>query len=267
LEQDEDAVLLGVLERHVEVRVAAPLPDRDVVRVERAVRQQLGLRVVHGLAVGVVGNVGDPVGLHRRQAGWTDQASGDIERDARAVLADEVPVVDGTAIRVGVRPHRVDHVRRRERRRDHLGRNDWPYSLRTCTTSLPSGTRSPRFVKTWTTPFAASEPYSDDAAAPFTTSTRSMSSELMSARPCRVIVPSTMISGPGASVAGHGCELQAEGDVRAVAERSRIVGSPPGAPLELINRAPATFPSSEPSAVTAGACCSCDASTCPTAKV
>ena len=148
-----------------------------------------------------------------------------------------------------------------------MGRNDWPYSLRTVTTSLPSGTRSPRFVKIWTTPFAASEPYSDDAAAPFTTSTRSMSSELMSARPCRVMVPSTMMSGPAADVEGHGCELQAEGDVRAVAERSRIVGSPPGAPLELISRAPATLPSSEPSAETAGACCSCDASTWPTEKV
>src|SRR6266487_6093244 len=115
--------------------------------------------------------------------------------------------------------------------------------------------RSPRLVKTWTTPFAASEPYNDDAAAPFTTSTWSMSSELMSARPCRVIVPSTMMSGPAADVEGHGCELQAEGDERAVAERSRIVGSPPGAPLELISRAPATLPSSEPSAETAGACC------------
>src|SRR3989475_7387256 len=111
-----------------------------------------------------------------------------------------------------------------------FGRNDWPYSLRTVTESWPSGMRSPRLVKIWTTPFAASEPYKDEAAAPFTTSTRSMSSELMSERPCRVIVPSTMISGPGTSVAGHVALLQADGDVSEVAERSRIAGSPPGMP-------------------------------------
>ena len=148
-----------------------------------------------------------------------------------------------------------------------MGRNDWPYSLRTVTTSLPSGMRSPRLVKICTTPLAAFEPYRDDAAAPFTTSTRSMSSELMSARPKCVIVPSTMISGPGTSVAAHGGTVHADGDVRAVAPRSRIVGWPPGAPLELISRAPATFPSSEPSAETPGACCSCEASTLPTANV
>src|SRR5438552_9469328 len=102
------------------------------------------------------------------------------------------------------------------------GRNDWPYSLRTVTESLPSGMRSPRLVKIWTTPFAASEPYSDDAAAPFTTSTRSMSSELMSESPCRTIVPSTMISGPGVAVEAHNAWPQEEGDVREVAERSRI---------------------------------------------
>ena len=64
----------------------------------------------------------------------------------------------------------------------NLGRNDWPYSLRTVTASLPSGSLSPRLVKIWTTPFAALDPYNDDAAAPFTTSTRSMSCGLMSAR-------------------------------------------------------------------------------------
>src|SRR5881396_2723769 len=103
-----------------------------------------------------------------------------------------------------------------------LGRNDWPYSLRTVTESLPSGMRSPRLVKIWTTPFAASEPYRDDAAAPFTTSTRSMSSELMSERPCRTMVPSKMISGPGTEVEGHSAWPQEAGDVREVAERSRI---------------------------------------------
>src|SRR3989442_8258809 len=84
--------------------------------------------------------------------------------------------------------------------------------------------RSPRFVKIWTTPFAASEPYKDEAAAPFTTSTRSMSSELMSDRPCRVIVPSTMSSGPGTSVEAQVAPPQADGDVSEVAERSRMLG-------------------------------------------
>src|SRR3989449_4836466 len=127
--------------------------------------------------------------------------------------------------------------------------------------------RSPRLVKIWTTPFAASEPYKDEAAAPFTTSTRSMSSELMSERPCRVIVPSTMISGPGTSVEAHVAPPQADGDVSEVAERSRIVGSPPGAPLPDSSRAPATLPSSAPSAETPGAWFSVWASTWPTAKV
>src|SRR5437870_13631804 len=95
--------------------------------------------------------------------------------------------------------------------------------------------RSPRLVKICTTPLAAFEPYKDDAAAPFTTSTRSMSSELTSARPWWVIVPSTMISGPDVSLEGHRVapgrvSAQAEGDVIAVAERSRIGGPPPGAP-------------------------------------
>src|SRR2546422_11234474 len=106
--------------------------------------------------------------------------------------------------------------------------------------------RSPRFVKIGATPFAASEPYNDDAAAPFTTSTRSMSSELMSERPCRKIVPSTMISGPGVAVEAHNAWPQEEGDVREVAERSRIAGSPPGAPLLWGSRAPATLPPDPP---------------------
>src|SRR6059058_220427 len=111
------------------------------------------------------------------------------------------------------------------------------------------------------TPLAASEPYSDEAAAPLTISTWSMSWELMSARPCRLIVPSTMINGPELSVAGHGCELHAEGVASDVAARSRTVGSAPGEPLASISRTPATLPSSAPSAETAGASRSCDAST------
>ena len=148
-----------------------------------------------------------------------------------------------------------------------LGRNDWPYSLRTLTTVRPSGILSPRLVKTCTTPFAAFEPYSDDAAAPFTTSTRSMSSELTSARPNRVMVPSTITRGPGTSVDGHWAWPQADGVVTAVAPRSRRTGSPPGEPPPERTRTPATFPSSAPSADTAGACSSCEASTLPTANV
>src|SRR5205807_2323396 len=103
------------------------------------------------------------------------------------------------------------------------------------------------------TPLAASEPYSDEAAAPLTISTWSMSWELMSARPCRLIVPSTMINGPELSVAGHGCELHAEGVASDVAARSRTVGSAPREPLASISRPPATLPSSAPSAGAAGA--------------
>ena len=95
LEEDEDALLLGVLERHVVVRVAAPLPDRDVVRVERAVRQQVALHVeIHRMRVGTVGNVGDPVSL----------VGGYVERTNQiACLGDEIPRKDLIAGPVGVR--------------------------------------------------------------------------------------------------------------------------------------------------------------------
>ena len=95
-----------------------------------------------------------------------------------------------------------------------------------------------------------------------------MSSELISASVCRVMVPSTMISGPGTAVAAHVAEIpQAEGVGIAVAPRSRSIGSLPGAPLPWIRRTPAALPSSEPSAVTAGACSSCEASTWATENV
>src|SRR5207245_10653323 len=69
LEQQHDAFLLGVLQRHVVVQVAAPLPDRDVVRVVRTVRQQVALHVeIHGVRVRAVGNVGDPA---RLEVGYT----------------------------------------------------------------------------------------------------------------------------------------------------------------------------------------------------
>src|SRR2546421_12455539 len=115
-----------------------------------------------------------------------------------------------------------------------FGRNDWPYSLRTVTESLPSGMRSPRLVKIWTTPFAAFEPYRDDAAAPFTTSTRSMSSALMTARPRCVIVPSTLITAPGTPLAAHGRTVHADGAARAVGPRGRIVAWRPGEPAPAV---------------------------------
>src|SRR2546425_7457736 len=43
-----------------------------------------------------------------------------------------------------------------------FGRTDWPYSFRTVTASRPSASLSPRFVKIWITPFAASEPRSEE---------------------------------------------------------------------------------------------------------
>src|SRR6266480_7962643 len=147
-----------------------------------------------------------------------------------------------------------------------LGGTDWPYSFRTVTASRPAASLSPRLVKIWMTPFAALEPYSDDAAAPFTSSTRSMSCELMSARPCRVMVPSTMISGPDTLVDGQGWLVQADLLVSAVADRRRMIGSPPGAPLASISRTPATLPSSDPRADTAGASWSWERSTWLTAN-
>src|SRR5260370_10435470 len=80
-----------------------------------------------------------------------------------------------------------------------VGRNEWPYSLRTVTESAPSAIREPRLVKIWMTPLAASDPYSDEAAAPFTISMWSMSSELMSAREWRAGVPAPPQHRAGAS--------------------------------------------------------------------
>ena len=122
LEKDEDAILLGVLERQVEVRAAAPLPDRDVVRVEGAVRQELRLRVVHRLAERVVGNVGNVVGLQVGLGGDRNQAA--AKRTARRAgggWCDVISVVDGIPNGVNVRPDRVSEVRVRQRRGDRLG--------------------------------------------------------------------------------------------------------------------------------------------------
>src|SRR5881628_2406595 len=69
---------------------------------------------------------------------------------------------------------------------------------------VPEGALRPDFVVIWTTPLPARAPYSDDAAAPRTTSMRSMSSEfksvtpplLDSVGPLASTTPSTMYRGP-----------------------------------------------------------------------
>ena len=118
-----------------------------------------------------------------------------------------------------------------------------PPSTRVVTRMPPSGSDWPRLVKTWTTPLAASEPYNADAAAPLTISTRSTSSPAISARPNRVITPSTMISGSWRPPI-------------LVAPRSRRTGSPPGCAEFGISRTPATLPSTAWSAVPPGTACS-----------
>ena len=57
---------------------------------------------------------------------------------------------------------------------------------------MPSSARVPRFVVIVMTPLPARAPYSDAAAAPFTTSTFSMSFGLISGRLPLMITPSTM---------------------------------------------------------------------------
>src|SRR5256885_891334 len=69
-----------------------------------------------------------------------------------------------------------------------------PTSLRKWNVT-PSRARRPDRVVMLITPLAAREPYSEAAAAPFTTSTLSMSSGLMSGSPPLTIMPSTMYSG------------------------------------------------------------------------
>src|SRR5437773_2021609 len=59
----------------------------------------------------------------------------------------------------------------------------------------PSSARRADLVVMLITPLAARDPYSDAAAAPFTTSTLSMSSALMSGSPPLTMAPSTMYSG------------------------------------------------------------------------
>src|ERR1041385_2618440 len=131
--------------------------------------------------------------------------------------------------------------------------NEEPISFRAVTSSLPSARVLPRLVKICTTPLAASEPYSELAAAPLMTSIRSMSSEAMSARVARLMVPSMMISG----------FWEPE---MLVAPRSRMDGAPAGSPFAWTTRTPDTFPASAPSAVVPGTSWIWSAETLPTAK-
>ncbi len=132
-----------------------------------------------------------------------------------------------------------------------LGSQLWPYSLRNVKTVWPSASCAPRLVKICTTPFAASDPYSELAAAPLMTSIRSTSSVLMSASVSREMVPSTMMSGSAVPV-------------RLVPARSRIAGAAPGCPDTVTTLAPATRPASAPTGEDDGASLICVASTTPT---
>ena len=82
------------------------------------------------------------------------------------------------------------------------------------------------------TPLAAREPYSEAAAAPFTTSTLSMSSGLMSGSPPLTIMPSTMYSG----------SWPRPWPFSDVTPRNTTAGAAPGLPLLDTISAPATFP-------------------------
>lgn len=128
-----------------------------------------------------------------------------------------------------------------------------PASTRVVTRSAPSASEAPRFVNTCTTPFAASEPYSEDAAAPLITSMRCTSWGAISASPKRVITPSTMNSGS--------CR-----PLMLVAPRRRSATSPPGCAEVGTRRTPATLPCSACSALVPGTACSSSALTVPTAK-
>ena len=135
-----------------------------------------------------------------------------------------------------------------------LRRSLLPYSLRTVTLVWPAASAAPRLVKICTTPLAASEPYSELAAAPLMTSMRSMSSELMSASERREIVPSTMMSGSWLPVSDVG-------------PRRRMRGAEPGSPFTAVTLAPATRPLRAPSGDEAGASLICALSTAATANV
>jgi hypothetical protein len=100
----------------------------------------------------------------------------------------------------------------------------------------------PRCVVIWITPFAAREPYSDAAAAPFTISMLSMSMASMSMMLPDRITPSTMYIGSWLRPVA----------LMLVGPRSRIDGAAPGRPEVDTMFAPATLPAIIAAAV--GAC-------------
>src|SRR5258708_3902372 len=115
---------------------------------------------------------------------------------------------------------------------------------------IPSRLRRADFVVMLMTPFPARAPYSDAPAAPFTTSTFSISLGFKSDRLPLMMTPSTMYSGswprPEALIE--------------VGPRSNTAGCEPGRPLADTMFAPGTLPWSWVSGFDAGTG-SCDAST------
>src|SRR5947199_14103 len=106
-----------------------------------------------------------------------------------------------------------------------------PASLR-ISNFTPSRLRRADFVVMLITPLPARAPYSDAPAAPFTTSTLSMSLGFRSGKPPLMITPSTMYNGswprPEALID--------------VGPRSNTDGCAPGRPLADTMFAPGTFP-------------------------
>ena len=100
----------------------------------------------------------------------------------------------------------------------------------------------PVLVVIWITPLPARAPYSDAAAAPFTTSTDSMSSGFRSGRPPLMMMPSTTYS-------GSCVRPDALMDVGA---RRMTLGCAPGRPDAATICAPATLPCSCVSGLVAG---------------
>src|SRR5512133_1711765 len=113
--------------------------------------------------------------------------------------------------------------------------SDEPYSAFT-RNLMPSCEFLPERVVIWMTPLPARDPYIDDAAAPFTTSTFSISCGLMSCRPPCETTPSMMYNGSWPRPA----------PLIDCGPRRMMDGAAPGRPLVDTMLAPATLP------------CSCD---------
>ena len=107
---------------------------------------------------------------------------------------------------------------------------------------IPSAEVRPDLVVMLMTPFAARAPYIDAPAAPFTTSTFSMSCELIEGRPPVRMTPSTMYSGSWERPAA----------LIDVGPRRRTSGAAPGRPLDWLTFTPGTRPASWLSGFTAG---------------